>query len=338
MKVLFFTNPEEDYLADGVFHGLRTLLGDDCIDYPKCEIMYKNCPPGIKKQVRGNGFSLYSGLLDDIPVNRFKIEEKIGTGYFDLIVFANIQRQFGLFTQYRHNLNSKNTIVLDGEDISSPYPARGFWWRKLYCWNLPKAHKEFLYFKREWMPNTYFTFLTSILHRVFKINFPQAKNLRKVAFSFPQEKIFTGTPIKVKVFPKHIVDTEVANNIDGSVSSYAFENEDEYYSDLQCSTFGVTTLRAGWDCLRHYEIAANQCLPCFKQLNLKPDTCAPHDLDESNCIIYSDYKDLQEQISKLSKSKYKDLLAGSSRWIANQTTVKRAEEVIGEFLAFKAAH
>ena len=30
-----------DYLADSVFHGFRDLLGEDAVDYPKMEHMYK---------------------------------------------------------------------------------------------------------------------------------------------------------------------------------------------------------------------------------------------------------------------------------------------------------
>jgi tRNA uridine 5-carboxymethylaminomethyl modification enzyme len=77
MKILFFTSSIEDYLADPTLHGLRLLYGKDCVDYPKCEILYKNCPEQTRKQIRGNGFTLYTGLLDDIDIDRFNIEDKI---------------------------------------------------------------------------------------------------------------------------------------------------------------------------------------------------------------------------------------------------------------------
>ncbi|MCR9294636.1 MAG: hypothetical protein NXI32_18110 [bacterium] len=38
MKVLFTTSPLEDYLGDGVLHGMRTLLGADCVDFALDEI------------------------------------------------------------------------------------------------------------------------------------------------------------------------------------------------------------------------------------------------------------------------------------------------------------
>jgi len=36
--------------------------------------------------------------------------------------------------------------------------------------------------------------------------------------------------------------------------------------------------RGGWDCLRHYEIAAAGAVPCVRQLEGKPSSCAPHGL------------------------------------------------------------
>ena len=34
-RVLFVNSNTSDFLSDGVFHGLRTLLGADAIDFPK---------------------------------------------------------------------------------------------------------------------------------------------------------------------------------------------------------------------------------------------------------------------------------------------------------------
>ena len=72
----------------------------------------------------------------------------------------------------------------------------------------------------------------------------------------------------------HIVDEEVAERM-GAASSHVFEREADYYRDLQASRFGITTKRTGWDCLRHYEIAANGAVPCFRDLDRKPPPLRP---------------------------------------------------------------
>jgi hypothetical protein len=51
---------------------------------------------------------------------------------------------------------------------------------------------------------------------------------------------------------------------------YIFEEEKEYYADYQKAYYGVTMKKAGWDCMRHYEILANKCLPYFIDLENCP--------------------------------------------------------------------
>jgi hypothetical protein len=82
------------------------------------------------------------------------------------------------------------------------------------------------------------------------------------------------------------------------MTKYAFQHEKEYYYDLRISKFGITTKRGGWDCLRHYEIAANNAIVCFRNLNEKHDSCAPHGLKVGyNCIDYSNYAELMQKIN-----------------------------------------
>ena len=82
--------------------------------------------------------------------------------------------------------------------------------------------------------------------------------------------------------------------------------ENQYYSDLQQSKFGITVKRGGWDCHRHYEIAANGAVICFRDLASKPQSCAPHGLNTSNTIIYNSVEDLKRQVEKLSDNDIDD--------------------------------
>ncbi|HTX72799.1 MAG TPA: hypothetical protein VMC79_08220, partial [Rectinemataceae bacterium] len=95
MRILFLTSPSEDYLPDSLLHGLKMLFGDEVVDFPKCEILYRGCQETVISQVRGRGFTLYSGLLEDLPVNRFRILERVREGGFDLVIFGSIWRQYG---------------------------------------------------------------------------------------------------------------------------------------------------------------------------------------------------------------------------------------------------
>lgn len=54
--------------------------------------------------------------------------------------------------------------------------------------------------------------------------------------------------------------------------SYVFSTQAEYYKQYSSSLFAVTSKKGGWDCLRHYEILANHCIPYFPGIQDKPTT------------------------------------------------------------------
>lgn len=329
-KILFISPYDEDYLADSIFHGLRSLFDKDVIDFPRHEVMYKSNDLIARNMVYGNSFTLY-GLLEDTFIERFRIKEKIANNHFDLIIFSNIFDNFGVFIELLPFLNIDNTAILDGADTPQSYPYAGKWWRYPPWWFLPKAHKRFLYFKREWTSETIYNMWFKLIPKKLCKYLADPKHFRPISFSIPAEKIVKNLPIKTKLFPQHIVDPEVAKHVKYSSINHVFRSEDDYYADLAASKFGITTKRSGWDCLRHYEIAANGTVPCFKYLNKKPETCAPHGLNKSNCIIYSNYSDLMNRIDRMNDQEYKTMQAAALDWVKGNTTVNRATQLLEVF-------
>jgi hypothetical protein len=326
-RILFLTPNHEDYLADGLFHGLRTILGPDVIDFPKREFAYDSYPAAGRGALYGHGFSLYT-LLEDIPIDRNRLFHRAMEGEFDLVVFADIWGNFGTFVQLAPELSGRTPIaVLDGADRPEPYPYAGLWWRKRVWWMLPRAHRRALYFKREITPwtGTFRAYLTLPPRLASKL--PSIRRMREISFSFPEQKIVREPPAKDRLIASHVVDPEVAERI-GAQTSYAFADEHDYYSDLQRSRFGITTKRAGWDCLRHYEQAANGCVPCFRALDRKPSRCAPHGLDETNCVIYNDPGDLLRRLETMEEATYLSLQQGAIAWARANTTRRRAEQFL----------
>ena len=57
---------------------------------------------------------------------------------------------------------------------------------------------------------------------------------------------------------------------------YVYTSEKEYYEGYKKSIFGRTKCRAGWDCMRHYEILANGCIPWFENLEACPPQTMTH--------------------------------------------------------------
>ena len=79
-----------------------------------------------------------------------------------------------------------------------------------------------------------------------------------IQFSIPENKIVEKIPPKNQDF---------ALLIPGDLSTYIYTSEAEYYKDYQRSYFALTCKKGGWDCLRHYEILANGCIPYFRDID-----------------------------------------------------------------------
>ena len=80
--------PGENYSREFLSIGLRRSLGNSFIDYPKIDVLYKGCDMSRK---HGNGF-IYGGKLDDIEIDRGRIEERIAAKEFDLVVYGKVGR------------------------------------------------------------------------------------------------------------------------------------------------------------------------------------------------------------------------------------------------------
>ncbi|MGH2916597.1 MAG: glycosyltransferase family 1 protein [Solirubrobacteraceae bacterium] len=323
-RVLLVSSNHEDYLADALLHGLRGLLGDRVLDYPKAEHMYSSASPALLARVRGNAFTLY-GLLADEPMDRDHVLWRALDHEFELVVFADIWRSFGLWTEWAPQLRRAGVAmaVIDGADRVEPYPFAGVWWRVRPWWFLPRAHNRAHYFKREITPWT--RWFASYLMLPPRLG--RGLGLRPISFAIPAEKIVDRLPAKDQEFPRQIVDAELAARL-GHQTGYAFADEAAYRADLQRSRFGVTTKRAGWDALRHYEIAANGAVPCFRDLHRKPAGCGPHGLDGSNAVSYRDAGDLLAKIAAIDERRYGELQQGALRWARANTTVARARELL----------
>jgi hypothetical protein len=327
MRILYFTSNVEDYLSDGLLHGLRAILGDAVVDFPKKYSMYKSYPQDKASSLYGRGFSLYR-TLDDISIDRSDIRNELRSGKFDAIVFSDIGRQFEYLVTHIRWLEGRKIAVVDGGDSPAAFPYPRQLWRLPVIWTARYRAKHFVQFKREITPATRQYYSLKLLPLSLCEKLPVIRTLVPISFSFPEEKI-TAPMAKTKRFPAHIVDREVALRVGGNVR-YAFSDEASYYRDLQQSYYGITSKRAGWDCLRHYEIAANGAVPCFRDLQNKPASCAPHGLHEDNCITYRSVDELLHRVDKMSEHEYGRLQRGALAWVRANTTRMRASAFLDE--------
>jgi len=110
--------------------------------------------------------------------------------------------------------------------------------------------------------------------------------LHPITFSIPREKICEVHNEKTKI---------LSNLIPGDYNTYIYKTEEEYYNEYKTSYFAITRKKAGWDCMRHYEILVNGCIPYF--------------IDIESCPEYTMYllpKKLFSQANSLYDNKFKN--------------------------------
>jgi len=112
--------------------------------------------------------------------------------------------------------------------------------------------------------------------------------LHPINFSIPKEKVCETHYVKTKL---------LSDLIPGNVSTYIYNTEEEYYNEYKKSYFALTKIKAGWDCMRHYEILANGCIPYFIDIEKCPKntmTLLPKDLLIEGNHLYDKIKDKNE--------------------------------------------
>ena len=229
MKILFIspTNIPE-YQCDAVFHGLRSLFGNNVVDVNKITYMYNSFPEEEKTKLYGKGFTLYGLLDDDGNIDRSDLESKIKNQYFDLIIYGSIQRCQDYFPLVLESYSSEQIIFIDGEDKPT-----------ILNYLLTRGR----YFKREL--------------------YEENRYLLPIHFAIPEQK-----------FVDNIEDIEkdkfFAPCNPSDKTTYIYRTEKEYYQQYQESFFGITMKKAGWDCMRHYEIIAQGCAPYFYEIRESP--------------------------------------------------------------------
>jgi hypothetical protein len=280
-----------------------------------------------------------------VDVDRSTTLDDLEQGAFDLVVFGSIWRQTETFQKFDRNglfsLPDTTFAFLDGEDTPSDpqnsIRSVGDALERLFSSSdassdaptppfsvstpvFSPALQYGPYFKRE---------LTASHAEKQDAQYP----LFPISFSIPQEKVRTASPSKKTRYPRH-VQCEEAYKIDAinqrSTPDSIFSDETRYYDDIASAKFGITQKKAGWECMRHYEIGANLTVPCFHRLSEKPFLTAPHGLqDFHNCLVFQTADELSSKIQYVEENGvYNYLVANSAQWTQEHTCQKVAARLL----------
>lgn len=244
---VFHSANGEDYLADLFLQHLFTKKSIKNIaanyipayiwdDYQEIDTLY------------GSGFTAFGNAFSSIRreshislLSKEEIIESIGRniGKVDIdIIYTSVWREsFGLrqlYHQFRDRLNRDiRIIVLDGEDHEDIFD---------------KSLEGIEYYKRE-------------LHERDK------EFCLPISFKFPATKLPYLTLGSSYIPPKKNI---LAPCDPRWRKTYNFRSEKSYYKQYSSALFAVTTKKGGWDCMRHYEILANHCIPFFPDISQMP--------------------------------------------------------------------
>ena len=210
----------------------------------------------------GKGFTIYR-KLDPVLKKRVGLHEKsaiiegIKNRSYSKIIWTSIRRcSYYLSSALETGYTNEELIAVDGEDDSFiPMFSSG-----------ESITDCMTYYKRELNSEGAF------------------RNAVPISFKFPASHILISNMHEIK-------KNRVLATCDPRFkSTYVYTSEDAYYGGYQKSLFAVTTKKAGWDCLRHYEILASQCLPIFPGFNTLP----------ASTMVEWD-REMQERVNKLWK-------------------------------------
>ncbi len=347
MRILFLHANIPNYPIEGLFHGLRQLLGDNVVDVPRYDVMYEDATPHLREVKTGNGGKILYGKLQDHPdLAEKRCQWQKELHHFDYILLADIDKMPGIFSQVYYRLEetqeTNKLAIIDGYDTPSIYPffnMRRKWRTQSWVFRLPIHRVK--YFKREFSSYSKLVNLPRRMRWLESLISRRYPKLLPFSMSIPEEHIEEVKPTeKEQLMPQYLVDQEVAASLSSEASynpvggrDFAFDSEEGYLEDVRRSRFGVTTKRAGWDCLRHYEYAAKGTVLCFRDLDLKSGHCAPHGLSEENCVIYHSAADLNAKIDAMSVDEYARIQAATLQWVRTKTTTRVAADLLQQLQA-----
>jgi hypothetical protein len=128
VKVLYISGAiGADYQCDLVFHGLRSLLGPDCVDVQKLWFMYTTSEHYM--------FHTLYKKLPDIEVDRDDIEAKIRSKHFEAVVYGSVHRNRDHLDLVGALYPRNKIAFIDGEDGPEINGTLGRGWyfkRELY--------------------------------------------------------------------------------------------------------------------------------------------------------------------------------------------------------------
>ena len=316
MNILFINERKwPDYLADSVFHGLKQLDDVDVYEYSDTTAWYMYNTEESKTRWleehgndKGAGFTLFHTLDKERILSTdtlYKIENK----FYDKIIYGNVWSSLPYWSQVVTMYDENDVVLLDGTDSDFEFQYRddnGNEIEVVKCTSSSLRKTTLGY--------------ASNFGKYFKREIPQVHygSISPISMGFPEELMVDGVPFNKEQEWCPLTGTEFPDWVEVSDKRYGFGEQDLFYEEIQKSRYGFTMKKAGWDCMRHYEIIGNGTIPYFHEL----EKCPPKTLHNFP----------KELILKTNKQKpkdsYNDVVLELLDYMRNNLTTKKVAEYI----------
>jgi hypothetical protein len=134
-----------------------------------------------------------------------------------------------------------------------------------------------------------------------------------IGYAVPAELVLARVPPKTRAFASY-----------EPKKSYCYATEQDYYHGYQESYYALTTCKDGWDCLRHYEILMNGCIPYFPDLPQCPPqtmTAFPKQLVlEAMALEGVDFEHRRIDFARFDHHRYQELATQLLDWTRERLT------------------
>ncbi len=279
MNILFLTHSYPNYVPDFLLHGLRKILGEKVVDYPKKECLYSGLQNGKHPEIYSDPFWFPA---DNDKIDRDDIEARLKNNYFDYLICD--VRALSLLNSIFNKMSGMQIkiVVIDGEDFPvkiNPGPfviCRRETDGTDYSIPLPMAlPEEILNQIISYEDNTK-SYSIGFLGSVGKESESRYTLIEKIAFHYP-DSLLQASPISESE-DKH-PDERLGL--------------DSYYDNLQRCRVVLTLRGAGYDTFRFWENAACNALHLSEEMPL----FVPNDFkDKQHIMRFSNIDELRRII------------------------------------------
>jgi len=307
LKILFVTNPYPNYVPDLLLHGLRKMMGPEIADYPRKDCLYQG--------ILGLGVCAEDQLCpgwfpaDGNQIDREDIPQKVGRGYFDLVICD--ARAASFFKTKIRSLPDRFAVI-DGEDRPSYVsPGRYLIFRREtdgsdFSIPLPMALPEEIF---QWI-SSYDT-----VAKEYGIGFLGcASHGKRLEFVEKLKQLYPHSLFQTTAIPSA-----------ATPSPKDRLSRADYYLHLQKCRIVLSLPGAGYDTFRFWEHAACNAVHIAERMPL----FIPHDFREEKQIFrFTHLDELRNLIDRiLEKDTHNNQVIGSSRDHLNKfhLTTERAK-------------